>query len=74
MLWLPLLLLMPARGLGAVSEEARANTFDLVQLTRMTAFRIALGKWIALVAQRCCWWRRCCLMRCCVITSAAWMC
>ena len=51
MLWLPLLLLMPARGLGAVSEEARANTFDLVQLTRMTAFRIALGKWIALVAQ-----------------------
>lgn len=51
MLWLPLLLLMPARGLGAVSEEARANTFDLVQLTRLTAFRIALGKWIALVAQ-----------------------
>jgi hypothetical protein len=51
MLWLPLLLLMPARGLGAVSEESRANTFDLVQLTRMTAFRIALGKWIALVAQ-----------------------
>ncbi len=51
MLWLPLLLLMPARGLGAVSEEARTNTFDLVQLTRMTAFRIALGKWLALVAQ-----------------------
>lgn len=51
MLWLPLLIFMPARGLGAVSEEARANTFDLVQLTRMTAFRIALGKWIALVAQ-----------------------
>ncbi len=51
MLWLPLLLLMPARGLGAVSEEARANTFDLVQLTRMTAFRITFGKWIALFAQ-----------------------
>ena len=51
MFWLPLLLLMPARGLSAVSEEARANTFDLVQLTRMTAFRIALGKWVALVAQ-----------------------
>ncbi len=51
MLWLPLLLLMPTRGLRALSDESRANTFDLVQLTRMTAFRIALGKWLALVAQ-----------------------
>ncbi len=51
MLWLPLLLLMPARGLRALSDESRENTFDLVQLTRMTAFRIAFGKWFALVAQ-----------------------
>lgn len=51
MLWLPLLLIMPARGLRALSDESRANTFDLVQLTRMTAFRIALGKWLALFAQ-----------------------
>lgn len=51
LLWLPLLVLMPARGLGAVHEEARANTFDLVQLTRLTAFRIVLGKWLALFAQ-----------------------
>jgi hypothetical protein len=34
-----------------VSEEAKANTFDLVQLTRLTAFRIITGKWLALVAQ-----------------------
>ena len=34
-----------------MSEETRANTFDLVQLTRLTAFRITLGKWLALVAQ-----------------------
>ncbi len=47
----PLLILMPARGLAAVSEEMRANTLDLVRLTRLTAFRIILGKWIALVSQ-----------------------
>ena len=47
----PLLVFMPARGLAAVSEEAKSNTFDLVQLTHLTAFRIVTGKWIALVAQ-----------------------
>ena len=47
----PLLVLMPARGLAAVSEELRANTLDLVRLTRLTAFRIILGKWVALVSQ-----------------------
>ncbi|WP_075090614.1 ABC transporter permease [Verrucomicrobium spinosum] len=49
--WIPLLVLMPARGLLAVSDEVKANTLDLVQLTRMSAFRIVLGKWVALVAQ-----------------------
>jgi len=49
--WLPLLLLMPGRGLSAISEEVKANTLDLVQLTRMGAFRIVLGKWFALAAQ-----------------------
>jgi hypothetical protein len=49
--WLPLLVMMPARGLTTVSEEMKANTLDLVQLTRLTAFRIVLGKWIALVSQ-----------------------
>lgn len=49
--WVPLLLIMPARGLGAVSAEVKANTLDLVQLTKLTAFRIVLGKWVALVAQ-----------------------
>jgi hypothetical protein len=47
----PLLIMMPARGLTAVSEEVKANTLDLVQLTRLTAFRIVLGKWIALGSQ-----------------------
>lgn len=49
--WLPLLVMMPARGLTSVSEEVKANTLDLVQLTRLSAFRIVLGKWIALAAQ-----------------------
>ncbi|MEZ0388688.1 MAG: hypothetical protein ACAI34_16570 [Verrucomicrobium sp.] len=49
--WIPLIVLMPARGLMTVSEEVKANTLDLVQLTRMSAFRIVLGKWVALVAQ-----------------------
>ena len=50
-IWIPLLILMPARGLTAVSEELKVNTLDLVQLTHLTAFRIVLGKWVALVAQ-----------------------
>src|SRR6188474_3353491 len=49
--WLPLLVMMPARGLTAVSEEVKANTLDLVQLTRLSAFRIVFGKWVALVSQ-----------------------
>lgn len=50
-IWVPLLVVMPARGLAAVSSELKANTLDLVQLTKLTAFRIVLGKWVALVAQ-----------------------
>jgi hypothetical protein len=49
--WIPLVFLMPARGLTAISEEVKANTLDLVQLTKLSAFRIVLGKWVALVAQ-----------------------
>lgn len=51
LLYLPLLLIMPGRGLGTVSEEVKANTLDLVQLTRLGAFRIVWGKWLALVTQ-----------------------
>lgn len=51
--WVPLLIFMPARGLRAIGEETRAQTLDLVQLTRMSSFRIAWGKWLALVAQTC---------------------
>jgi hypothetical protein len=50
-IYIPLLFLMPMRGLTAVSDESKANTLDLVQLTRLTAFRIVMGKWTALIAQ-----------------------
>lgn len=49
--WLPMLVMMPARGLTAVSEEVKANTLDLVQLTHLSALRIVLGKWLALISQ-----------------------
>lgn len=51
--WVPLLIFMPARGLRAIGDETRAQTLDLVQLTRMSSFRIVWGKWLALVAQTC---------------------
>lgn len=51
LVWIPLLVVMPARGLTCVSEEIKANTLDLVQLTHLSSFRIVLGKWVALVSQ-----------------------
>lgn len=48
---IPLLVVMPARGITCVSEEIKANTLDLVQLTHLSSFRIVLGKWVALVSQ-----------------------
>ena len=46
-----LLVLMPLRALTAISEEEKANTLHLVQLTRLSSPRIVWGKWIALVSQ-----------------------
>ncbi len=48
---LMLLLVVPLRGLGGLRQEIEQRTLDLLMLTRMTAWRIVLGKWIALVAQ-----------------------
>ena len=50
-IFVPLIFLMPARGLVTISGEVKANTLELVQLTRLGAFRTILGKWIALSAQ-----------------------
>jgi len=48
---LPLVMIMPFSGLGAISREKTANTLELIFLTRLTARRIVFGKWVAIVAQ-----------------------
>ncbi len=50
-LGLPLLVILPLSALGGIGNEIKANTLDLIFLTRLTARRIVLGKWIAVVAQ-----------------------
>ena len=47
----PVLLIVPFTGLNAIGSEVKANTLELIFLTRLTAFRIVLGKWLALFAQ-----------------------
>ena len=46
-----LLIIQPVRGFSALSSEYQLNTMDLIQLTRLDAWRITLGKWTALNAQ-----------------------
>ena len=47
----PLVFIMPMSGLNAVGNERKANTLELIFLTRLSARRIVMGKWLALVAQ-----------------------
>jgi len=49
--YVTLIFVQPLRGLGALSSEFRLNTIELIQLTRLDAWRIAFGKWTALNAQ-----------------------
>jgi hypothetical protein len=44
-------LVIPLRGLQAVASERVGNNLDLVRLTRLSATRIVVGKWAAIVAQ-----------------------
>lgn len=46
-----LLVLMPLRGLVAVSQEIKNRTMETIMLTRLTAWRVVFGKWSALFAQ-----------------------
>jgi hypothetical protein len=48
---LPVVLLMPMRGINSLTDEIRMKTMDTLLLTRLSALRICLGKWIAIVAQ-----------------------
>ena len=43
--------LMPLMGLNALAVEIKDRTFELVLLTRLTAWRIVSGKWASLVGQ-----------------------
>lgn len=44
-------LIQPLRGMGALSGEMRDQTIDLMTLTRLTSWRIVLGKWVAIISQ-----------------------
>lgn len=51
MLGLMLLMFMPLRSFQALHEEIKGNTLEMLFLTRMDAWKIAFGKWCALVIQ-----------------------
>ena len=46
-----ILVALPLSGLNAVGGEVRANTLELIFLTRQTALRIVAGKWLAIFVQ-----------------------
>lgn len=48
---LAVLVIQPLRGIGALHNEIKGNTIDLMVLTRLGAWRIILGKWVAIVSQ-----------------------
>jgi len=45
------LMVMPLRGFGAISNEMKMQTLDMVLLTRLSASKIIYGKWAALFSQ-----------------------
>jgi hypothetical protein len=46
-----IVVVVPLRGLTAVSSERQGNNLDLVRLSRLSATRIILGKWLAIACQ-----------------------
>ncbi|MES2439728.1 MAG: hypothetical protein V4584_11700 [Verrucomicrobiota bacterium] len=51
MFTIAVLFVQPMRGLTALSGEIGGNTIEMMVLTRLSASRIVLGKWIAIVSQ-----------------------
>ena len=45
------LFIQPMRGINALSSEITGNTIEMMVLTRLSAWRIVFGKWIAIVSQ-----------------------
>ena len=48
---IPLVLIMPMRGNNAIQGEVKEKTLELILLTRLSAWRIILGKWASLFTQ-----------------------
>jgi hypothetical protein len=48
---LVLLIFQPLRGISALASEMKANTMEIMALTRLSAWRITFGKWSAIVSQ-----------------------
>jgi hypothetical protein len=51
LLAIAILVVQPLRGLSALATEIKADTLDLLLLTRLNSWRITFGKWLALVSQ-----------------------
>jgi hypothetical protein len=45
------LFIQPMRGVSALASEITGNTIEMMVLTRLSAWRIVFGKWIAIVSQ-----------------------
>ena len=45
------LIVQPLRGVAAIASEIKSNTIEMMVLTRLSAWRIVYGKWVAIVSQ-----------------------
>lgn len=45
------LIVQPLRGMSAISSEVKADTIDLMSLTKLSAWRIVSGKWSSIMGQ-----------------------
>ncbi len=50
-LWCTFVIAIPLRGISAIAQEMKQNTLETVLLTRMTGWRVVVGKWTAQIFQ-----------------------
>ena len=46
-----MLVVQPLRGINALAGEIKDNTIEMMVLTRLSAWRIVLGKWVSIISQ-----------------------
>lgn len=51
MFTIAVIFIQPMRGITALSSEITGNTLEMMALTRLSAYRIVVGKWVAIVSQ-----------------------